>query len=113
MKANGWRDSEIAKLILTESAIQGLIGGILGCVAGYAVAYLYAATAKFNLPHPLVPYSCLPAAAPPQTLSVAMKLSWELILLALVISLAMSLIGGYLAAKHAATMHPAEALRRL
>jgi ABC-type antimicrobial peptide transport system permease subunit len=42
-----------------------------------------------------------------------MKPSWELILFALVISLAMSLIGGYLAAKHAATMRPAEALRRL
>lgn len=113
MKAVGWRDSDIAKLILTESAIQGLIGGILGCIAGYAVAFLYAATAKFNLPHPIVPYSCLPAAAPPQTLSVAMKLSWELIILALVISLAMSLLGGYLAAKDAATMRPAEALRRL
>lgn len=113
MKAVGWRDSEIARLILTENFIQGLMGGVLGCIVGYAIAFVYAATAELKLPPGVVPYSCVPAAAPPQNLSVAMKLSWELILLALVIAIVMGLIGGYLAAKHASSMHPAEALRRL
>ena len=113
MKATGWQDSDIAKLILTESALQGLIGGVLGCIAGYLVAYLYAATAEFKLPHPVVPYSCLPAAAPPQSLVVAMKISWELVIAAILIAVAMGVLGGYFAAKQAASLHPAEALRRL
>lgn len=113
MKATGWQDSEITKLILTESALQGLIGGIAGCIVGYLIAYLYAATAEFKLPHPLVPYSCLPAAAPPQNLIVAMKISWLLVIMAIIIALVMGVLGGYLAAKRAASLHPAEALRRL
>ncbi len=113
MKATGWQDSDIAKLILTESALQGLIGGVLGCVAGYLIAYIYAATAEFKLPHPIVPYSCLPAAAPPQNLVVAMKVSWPLVIAAILIALAMGVLGGYFAAKRAASLHPAEALRRL
>jgi len=113
MKATGWQDSDIAKLILTESALQGLIGGVAGCAIGYLIAYLYAATAEFKLPHPVVPYSCLPAAAPPQNLVVAMKVQWWLVLAAILIALAMGMLGGYFAAKRAASLQPAEALRRL
>jgi len=113
MKATGWQDSDIAKLILAESALQGLIGGVAGCLVGYLVAYLYAMTTQFKLPHPIVPYSCLPATAPPGNLVVAMKVSWELVIAAILIAIAMGTLGGYFAARRAASLHPAEALRRL
>ncbi len=113
MKAVGWKDSDIAKLILTETVLQGLVGGVTGCLVGYVIAYLYAATVEFKLPHGILPYSCVPAAAPPQNLTVAMKVSPELVLATLAIAIVMSTLGGYIAAKRAASLNPAEALRRL
>lgn len=113
MKATGWQDLDVSKLILTETTLQGLLGGIAGCVVGYVIAYLYASTAVLKLPHGVVPYSCLPAAAPPQNIAVAMQVSWMLVLAAIVIAVGMGVLGGYIAAKRAASLHPAEALRRL
>ena len=113
MKAVGWRDGTVARLITLETALQGLIGGIAGCVAGYGVAYAYALTARLQLPHGVVPYSCTPAAAPPQNISVAMNVSWPLVGAALGIAVGIGMIAGYIASRRAAALAPARALRRI
>jgi len=38
LKAIGWSNSNVVKLIATESSLQGIIGGILGCAFGYVFA---------------------------------------------------------------------------
>lgn len=113
MKALGWRNKEISKLMVIEMAIQTTIGGILGVLGGYAVAYAYAATTSFQLPHGLLPYSCVPAAAPPQNLKIALHLSPSIIGIALIVSIVMGILAGYLAARKAASLQPAQAIRAL
>jgi ABC-type antimicrobial peptide transport system permease subunit len=113
MKAVGWRDGAVARLITLETALQGLIGGVLGCMVGYGVAYAYALTARFNLPYGVVPYSCLPAAAPPQSIAAAMSVSWPLVGGALAIAVGIGVMAGYVASRRAATLVPAQALRRI
>ncbi len=115
MKTVGWDDATVSKLILTEMVLQGLMGGIAGCIVGYAIAFLYASTVEFKLPHGVVPYSCVPAAAPPPNVPVTLVLhaSPALVLTAIAIAVVMGALGGYIAAKRAASLRPAEALRRL
>ena len=113
MKAVGWRDGAVARLITIEAALQGLLGGIAGCVAGYGVAYAYALTAQFKLPHGVVPYSCVPAAAPPQNISMAMSVYWPLVGGALAIAVGIGVVAGYIASRRAAALDPARALRRV
>ena len=38
LKAIGWSNSNVVNQIVTESLIQGAIGGILGCALGYIFA---------------------------------------------------------------------------
>jgi len=113
MKAVGWRDGAVARLITIEAALQGLLGGIAGCLAGYSIAYGYALTARFKLPHGVVPYSCVPAAAPPQDISMAMSISWPLAGGALAIAVGIGVAAGYIASRRAAALDPARALRRV
>lgn len=113
MKAVGWGNGDISKLMVLEMAIQTTLGGILGIIAGYAVAYAYASTASFKLPQNLLPYSCVPAAAPPQNLKIALQVHPWILGTALVVSIVVGIIAGYLAARKAASLQPAQAIRAL
>lgn len=113
MKALGWRGRDITKLLTWETLIQTLIGGILGCIVGYLVAYAYAHTANFVLPHGVLPYSCVPAAAPPEKLVVAMGIYWWIVGLSIGIAVVVGILSGYLAARKAIALKPAEAIRTL
>jgi ABC-type antimicrobial peptide transport system permease subunit len=113
MKAVGWDSGKVARLITLESALQAFMGGFLGCALGYLVAFVYAATVEMNLPHGLVPYSCVPAAAPPSNLAVAMRVSPTLVAGALGLALVLGVLSGFIGACHAARLEPAEALRRV
>jgi putative ABC transport system permease protein len=39
LKAIGWSNSDVVNQIVVESALQGVIGGFLGCVLGYGFAW--------------------------------------------------------------------------
>jgi len=113
MKALGWTNGDISKLMVLEMAIQTILGGILGILGGYAIAYAYAATTTFQLPHGLLPYSCVPAAAPPENLKVAMHPYPWIIGVALIVSIVVGILAGYLAARKAASLQPAQAIRTI
>ncbi|MGC8842545.1 MAG: ABC transporter permease [bacterium] len=113
MKALGWRNADISKLMVTEMAVQTIIGGILGIIGGYLLAYAYASTAVFKLPHGLLPYSCVPAAAPPENLKVAMQTYPWIIITALLVSIVVGILAGYLASRKAASLQPAQAIRAI
>jgi len=44
LKAIGWGDTDIVSQIVIESALQGLIGGFLGCALGYGFAWYILST---------------------------------------------------------------------
>ncbi|MBL7129991.1 MAG: ABC transporter permease [Candidatus Omnitrophica bacterium] len=113
LKTVGWKDKEIAKLITIETSLQGLIGGILGCITGYFIAFLYIANAKLILPHGMNPFACKPLIPAPINLKVPFEISSSLILLTLIISTGIGVIAGYFAARRAANLKPAQALRKI
>lgn len=113
MKAIGWRNGDISKLMVLEMALQTTIGGILGIIGGYAVAYAYASSASFQLPFSILPYSCVPAAAPPQNLKVALQFHPWILGIALLVSIVVGVLAGYLASRKAAALQPAQAIRAI
>jgi putative ABC transport system permease protein len=41
LKAIGWSKSDVVNQIFIESALQGIIGGLVGCAVGYGVAWYF------------------------------------------------------------------------
>ncbi len=87
LKATGWTDWNIIKMILYESFFIGLIGGIVGIAFGFFAAE---ALKSFGL-NPFV--------------------SFELVLQAFAFALAVGIIAGVYPAKRAAGLDPIEAMR--
>ena len=44
LKAIGWSKSDVVSQIFIESALQGAIGGLVGCALGYSVAWYFLST---------------------------------------------------------------------
>ncbi|MCW4006971.1 MAG: FtsX-like permease family protein [Candidatus Bathyarchaeota archaeon] len=44
LKAIGWSSGDVVSQIFIESALQGVIGGVVGCIAGYGVAWYFLST---------------------------------------------------------------------
>ena len=44
MKAIGWSKSDVVSQIFIESALQGAIGGLVGCAVGYGFAWYFLST---------------------------------------------------------------------
>lgn len=91
LRANGWSQIDILKLITLESGLLGAIGGVLGCAAGFAVTHIL----NSIWPERLHLY-----AGP------------ELILVGLAGSTLMGMLGGAYPAWYAARMSPMAAIRR-
>jgi len=95
LKAVGWSDGAVVRLLLTESAIQAVLGAVAGCVLAAATVVLA----------PSETLRSVGAALPPNL--------WPWILVA---ATALALAGGILAAGvpalSAARLRPADALRR-
>ncbi len=89
MRALGATNAQVQRLFLLEAVILTLLGGVLGVVAGLAVAYLL----RVMLPG-------LPVYTP-----------LRYVLAALLVSLVTGLLSGVVPARRAAALHPVDALR--
>lgn len=94
MKAVGARRRDIMTVFLLESGMIGLVGGILGVLAGGGMAYaaLYAAESVTGI-------------------ALASPIGLDVIGGALLFSFVVGTISGVLPAQRAASLHPADALR--
>ena len=91
LKANGWSAWDVMKLITWESALLGLSGGVLGCLAGWVAVQVVNAI----FPTKLHLYA-----------------SPGLLLFSLIFSTVLGMIGGLYPAIWALKMSPMEAIRR-
>ncbi|MBM3476289.1 MAG: ABC transporter permease [Armatimonadetes bacterium] len=113
LKATGWRDSDVSRLLSAESLYAGVIGGIVGTAVGIGLAFLYGTVVQPALPPSLVSYpECSTTEAPKALPFQALPSGWVL-LGAVVAALVIGSLSGYLASRRAAKLLPAEALRQL
>ncbi|MBN2423187.1 ABC transporter permease [Candidatus Woesearchaeota archaeon] len=96
MKAIGARNSDIGKIFLFESGILGSVGGIIGILLGFALAYLI---------------EIVIAIAWQPGILIATYPTW-LIILMMVFSFGVGTLFGTLPAVQAAKLNPVDALRK-
>ena len=113
MKAVGWRDAHVARLLALESALVGMIGGAVGTATGWGAAWLYTSHTSVQLPSLLNSYPACAQTPPPVDMHFSLAGSGPLVIGAFLVALAIGVISGYLAARRASTLPPAEALRRV
>ena len=91
LRANGWSSWDVLRLITWESALLGLMGGVLGCASGMVVVQIV----NWTFPTKVHLYA-----------------SPGLLLFSLVFSTALGMSGGLYPAYWAVRMSPMEAIRR-
>ncbi len=94
LKAVGSDNSTIIRMFLFEAGLLGAIGGIIGIIVGGMILYLIAYGIKAFA-----------------NIDLVLRVSPELALFSVVISIAVGLIAGYFPAREASHMQPVEALR--
>jgi putative ABC transport system permease protein len=98
LRAVGATQSDVLMVVLGEAALIGLIGGLLGLVLGIAVA----AGVDWGSAHYLPRFPYKPTSW--------FHFKWWIVLGGLACSTGFSVLGGYLPARRASTMEPAQAL---
>jgi ABC-type antimicrobial peptide transport system permease subunit len=92
LRAVGWRPSRVLTMVVAESVLLSLMGGALGAAVGYLGVR---AVGRVPLASSLIPKS----------------ISTEVFLQALVVAMALGLVGGALPAWRASRLTPADAMR--
>lgn len=113
MRAIGWRRGDVSKLFFAEEMFGGAIGGLLGCLGGWGIAFVFSQTANLKLPSALSSFPPCSTTQPPLALPLATTPSLSVFLIGLGTALLIGSIAGLAASHRAARLDPAEALRRL
>jgi putative ABC transport system permease protein len=103
LKALGTTDGEITKLFLMESSIMGLIGGLMGIFLGFIASGIVSELG--------VRFLGAGGGAGARNLTSLTFISPDLVLFALVFSVVIGALSGYLPARRASKLQPVEALR--
>jgi len=113
IKAIGWKDKDVKKLITTENAIQGVIGGIIGGGVGYFISWIYATASHLSIPQALAPYPACSSTPAPTELAVSIHFSFLTFTIGLAAAIGISVLAGYISARRATSLQPGEALRHV
>ncbi|MFQ6087411.1 MAG: ABC transporter permease [Candidatus Methanofastidiosia archaeon] len=89
LKAVGWSNADVMKVILAEGALLGFLGGILGISLGSITVYLI----KYEIP------------------TFAAEITLKLVLQAMSFALALGVFGSLYPARRASNLDPVEALK--
>lgn len=113
MRAIGWRRGEVSRLFFTEEMMGGAIGGVLGCLIGWVLAFVYSQIADLKLPSALSSFPPCSTTTPPLSLPLPTTPALWVFGLGLLAALVIGSLAGLAASHRAARLDPAEALRRL
>lgn len=114
MKALGWRTGDVARAFLLEASLSAVAGGIVGILAGAAGAWVLGRL-------PLLPAAGAPAqglaglaAASPVSNPVTLPITVGAVSVgvALLITVGGGTLAGWVTARRAASLKPADAFRR-
>ncbi len=113
LKAIGWKNKDVKKLITTENTIQGVIGGIIGCGLGYFISWIYATTSHLSIPQALAPYPACSSTPAPTDLAVSIHFSFLIFTIGLAAAIGIGVLAGYISARKATRLQPGEALKHI
>lgn len=113
LKAIGWSNKDVGRLFVAEAVYVALIGGIAGSVLGLVVAWGYSRVATLELPSALSSYPPCSTTQPLLSTRLIFEPSLMLFLAGTLVALVLGVSAGFAAARRAALLPPAEALRRI
>ncbi len=113
MKATGWRNSDVSKLLTAEALFPALIGGVVGCLLGVVLAGLYGLVFSPELPETLQWLPPCKVTTPVGTLELPMGPNYGVLAMGLVAALIIGSASGYFASQRAVRLRPAEAFRQI
>lgn len=115
LRALGWRRSDVSRLFVLEELFAGAIGGVVGCVVGWLLAFSYSKFADLKLPQALSSFPPCAATAPKLELNLQLATYASLPVLAIGLAAALLIgsVAGFAASRRASRLDPAVALRRL
>lgn len=113
LRAIGWRRSEVSRLFVLEEFFAGVIGGAVGCVVGFLLAFGYGQLADLKLPQALSSFP--PCSTTPARLELQLTTypSLTVLLIGIAAALCIGAIAGLAASRRASRLDPVVALRRL
>ncbi|MBT3288487.1 MAG: ABC transporter permease [Victivallales bacterium] len=112
MRAVGWRKGHIVRLLGTEMTLQGLIGAVPGVILGYGIAYAICTHLSLSLPSAFNSYPPCATTEPALKLTLAPAFHLGGVAVSLVLTIALAVITGLWAGRHAASRPPMESLRQ-
>lgn len=113
LKAVGWRDADIIKLLLAENLILGITSGTIGVLLGYLASFLFKANLPSILPYYLNPYPPCSQHLVKNLLHISIPFSINIFLYAILAGTMIQLTLIYIALKKLLKLTPADAIRRL
>lgn len=113
LKAIGWSNGDVGWLFVAEAIYVALIGGIAGSVLGLVAAWGYSRLVTLELPSALSSYPPCSTTQPLLSTRLIFEPSVTLFLVGTLAALAIGISAGFAAARRAALLPPAEALRRI
>jgi putative ABC transport system permease protein len=116
LKAVGWTEKDVQKQLMGEVLVQSLLGGILGVMAGYVIAY-FLGFLSISIPAPwemnLMPAFAKDTEAASQVVRLPVSVSASLTATSLALSLIAGGLASYFMGRRTARMKPADILRKL
>jgi putative ABC transport system permease protein len=113
LRAIGWRRAEVSRLFVLEEWFAGIIGGGIGCTAGWLLSVGYSKLADLQLPEALNSQPPCTPVAPARALVLAIAPDLTVLAIGLLTALIIGAIAGFAASGRASRLDPADALRRL
>jgi putative ABC transport system permease protein len=115
LKAVGWTGRNVMSQLMTESLVQGVLGGLLGISTAFIVSYgLSFMTVNIPIPWDMSPVPhFLPGGGDQlfKTLALPIHISWSLATFAMLLSLVISAATGGLLTGAVSRIKPSEVLR--
>jgi len=113
LKAIGWRNKDVIKLIIMENAMLGFLGGLIGSVLGYLASFIYKINLPLALPYYLNPYPPCSRYLVKTLIVPRAGFPINIFLLTILLAVIIQSLSGLLAAIRILRLTPVDAARRL